>query len=63
MNATEDLLGRRVKLQEDRDYPLPPGTREGQSVTIMGYQPRQGVVIVVGGSGHEWEVRAANLQE
>lgn len=59
----EDFLGRRVRLQDDKEFPLPPGTREGQDVRIMGYEPRRGVVIVEGGTGHEWEVRAANLQD
>lgn len=63
MNATEELLGRRVRLQQDRDYPLPSGTHEGQAVVIMRYQPRRGIVTVVDRFGQEWELRAANLEE
>jgi len=62
MNATEELLGRKVRIQEDRDYPLPPGTHEGQSVVITAYQPRRGIVTVTDRNGQEWELRAANLQ-
>lgn len=62
MNATDELLGRKVRLQEDRESPLPPGTHEGQTVVIMRYQPRRGIVTVEDSAGQEWEIRAANLQ-
>jgi len=63
MITTDELLGRKVRLQNDRDFPLPEGLVEGQGVTIMGYVPRRGRVIVSDASGEEWHVRAANLQQ
>ena len=63
MIATEELLGRKVKLQEDKNYPLPSGTHEGQFVVIMAYQPRRGIVTVTDQNGQEWELRAASLQQ
>lgn len=60
---TEELLGRTVRLQDDRDFPLPTGVCEGQRVIIKGYEPRRGRVIVMDVSGQEWSVRAANLQD
>ena len=58
----DELLGRKVRLQNDRDFPWPEGLVEGQWVTIMGYVPRRGRVIVADAIGEEWHVRAANLQ-
>lgn len=39
MITTDELLGRKVRIQDDRDFPLPKGFVEGQRVTVMATTP------------------------